>query len=273
MSNDPTLEDALDGLAAATNYAEGGDLDDLAVRAASLYQELGNRAPDEDWRSESDTATSSAKIEIVHCGGCERRSLLEDVKAAADRDDTPIDLPHCPRCGTRVTYEATESVQYSPDENGREDLYRRAREEWGTDAQLTKAAEEFAEVAATINRLQNEQASRDDVLEELVDAQLMLEQLQLEYRDAEYQAALEEAIVDLEDRLDRYGGREVRADGGHSVSGTDRFDPLLSGVGWSQRECDTDGCDNPSMYHFHEGPIKRLCRPCYGDREQREVVR
>ena len=55
-------------------------------------------------------------LEIVHCGGCNGRSLLRDARAAGHRDDTTIDKPHCPRCGTRLSYEATEVVPYSPND-------------------------------------------------------------------------------------------------------------------------------------------------------------
>jgi hypothetical protein len=49
MTDGPTLEDALEGLLDATNYAEDRNLDDIADRAGKLYQELGAEAPGEDW--------------------------------------------------------------------------------------------------------------------------------------------------------------------------------------------------------------------------------
>lgn len=50
----PDLEDALDGLTAATNYAESIDEDDLAKEIGHLYQQLAEAAPDEDWSDEDD---------------------------------------------------------------------------------------------------------------------------------------------------------------------------------------------------------------------------
>lgn len=46
---DPSLEDALGGLMAAANYADDVGLEELSRRAADLYQDLGEQAPDEDW--------------------------------------------------------------------------------------------------------------------------------------------------------------------------------------------------------------------------------
>jgi hypothetical protein len=47
------------------------------------------------------------------------------------------------------------------------DLREQAASAWGTDAQLNKAAEEFAELAAAINRDLNGQQDRDEFLREL----------------------------------------------------------------------------------------------------------
>lgn len=47
--NVPDLEDALDGLQAAERYCSNKGLDDLARRAAALYQAVGKHAPEDDW--------------------------------------------------------------------------------------------------------------------------------------------------------------------------------------------------------------------------------
>lgn len=49
MKNDPTLEDALDGLQNAERYCQNTGLSDLAREIARLYQETGAEAPEEDW--------------------------------------------------------------------------------------------------------------------------------------------------------------------------------------------------------------------------------
>lgn len=46
---EPSLEDALDGLLDAASYAGDIGRRDLAVRIARLYKEIGEAAPDEDW--------------------------------------------------------------------------------------------------------------------------------------------------------------------------------------------------------------------------------
>lgn len=152
-----------------------------------------------------------------------------------------------------------------PPRSDRDDLYRRARDVWSTDAQLTKAAEEFAEAAAALNRFQNGQASRNEILAELVDAQLMLEQLQLEFRDAEYQMKFGNALDNLERRLeyatDTDDDREIRTDGmglgefGVDVPESDDHPPTDShdtseDYQYTRPQCralttDGDRCSNP----------------------------
>lgn len=51
---DPDLEDALDGLIAATHYAEEIGEDELAKEISSLYQDLGRVAPDDHWDEPGD---------------------------------------------------------------------------------------------------------------------------------------------------------------------------------------------------------------------------
>lgn len=51
---DPTLEEALDGLLAASNYCESVGLEELSKRAADLYQDAGAQAPTEDWNGDNE---------------------------------------------------------------------------------------------------------------------------------------------------------------------------------------------------------------------------
>lgn len=48
-SEEPDLEDALDGVIAATNYAEEIGEDEIAKELGRLYQDLGRVAPEEHW--------------------------------------------------------------------------------------------------------------------------------------------------------------------------------------------------------------------------------
>lgn len=49
MSDQDSLEDALDGLIDAVEYAEDIGEHELAKEISGLYQELGRRSPDEHW--------------------------------------------------------------------------------------------------------------------------------------------------------------------------------------------------------------------------------
>jgi len=83
----------------------------------------------------------------------------------------------------------------------REDLYDKAWIRWQQDQQLAKAAEEFCELAAVLCRAQNGQASLGEILEETVDARIMLEQLESQLSDEKLDQQMEKALDDLEDRL------------------------------------------------------------------------
>lgn len=112
-----------------------------------------------------------------------------------------------------------------------DDLYDRARQQWGDDAQLAKLAEEAAELSAVASRALNGQADPDTFLEELVDTRLMIEQFAYTYSPERIDPAVDDAVGDLEDRLDRFDGQELVTDGGTETgnysSDTERF------AGWS----------------------------------------
>ena len=100
----------------------------------------------------------------------------------------------------------TQNDQYTGDTERPEDLYAKAQIAWGRHAQLTKAAEEFAELAAEVNRLQNEQTTLDRLLEEMADARIMLEQLETDFTKEAVERAYEEKLAQLDDRLPNTGG-------------------------------------------------------------------
>lgn len=85
------------------------------------------------------------------------------------------------------------------------DLRHRALEAWGTTAQLNKAAEECAELAASLNRDLNGQQDRAKLLGEFIDATIMLWQVELMFSEEALEAALDEALDDLVDRLEVHG--------------------------------------------------------------------
>lgn len=88
-------------------------------------------------------------------------------------------------------------------------LYREASMAWGHDAQMAKASEEFAELAAICARDLNGQADKTAFLAELVDARIMLEQLTQQITDE----ALDEMVQQKLERLDeRLNGGEINAE-------------------------------------------------------------
>lgn len=92
-------------------------------------------------------------------------------------------------------------VPHNPLPEEREELYRQAQMQWGHEAQMQKAAEEFAEVAAVLNRALLGQADGDEVLDELADARIMLEQMETLHTDEAVEERLAEKTCDLEARL------------------------------------------------------------------------
>lgn len=86
-----------------------------------------------------------------------------------------------------------------------EDLYAKAQIAWGRDAQLAKESEEFAELAAEVARLQNEQTTHDALLEEMADARIMLEQLETDFTDDAVEERYQHKLAKLRARLANTG--------------------------------------------------------------------
>jgi hypothetical protein len=98
------LEAALDGLIAATNYAEAIDEDDLAVEIGRLYQRVGQAAPDEHWDGPEDVL-SDEFLEALEKSR-EQRERGETVSAAEARERLGLedsDPDVCPVCGNEYT--------------------------------------------------------------------------------------------------------------------------------------------------------------------------
>lgn len=53
-----------------------------------------------------ETDTEREEMAIVLCGACGRRSFKTGAENIAHAEHGP-DEPHCPRCGTRLSYEDT----------------------------------------------------------------------------------------------------------------------------------------------------------------------
>lgn len=65
MSDQDSLEDALDGLMDAVEYAESIEENELARNISSLYQELGRVSPDEHWDEVHYCRVSGSNLERV----------------------------------------------------------------------------------------------------------------------------------------------------------------------------------------------------------------
>lgn len=67
----------------------------------------------------------------------------------------------------------------------RHKLYRQALSQWGRDAQVTKAIEELAELTHALCRWWSNPHKLENVSEEMADVEIMLEQLEGIFENAE----------------------------------------------------------------------------------------
>ena len=81
------------------------------------------------------------------------------------------------------------------------ELYERALEHWGANAQLDKTIEECAELIQAISRLINGQAEEADVVEEIADVDNMLGQLPHVFGHERVAEARRQERDRLDDRL------------------------------------------------------------------------
>jgi|GEM_PF-2541089 len=83
--NDVDLEIALDGLQAAERYCSDRGLDDLARRAARLYQDVGKQAPDGDWGTSAE--------EIANAMGSDKTAeeAWEELQALSDEVEWDVE--------------------------------------------------------------------------------------------------------------------------------------------------------------------------------------
>lgn len=79
------------------------------VSEGHYYYWDGRTKPLAPWlREQYDIGDESEHtIELIHCGGCERHSLLADAKESGEWEGVGPADPHCPRCGTLIDCEDT----------------------------------------------------------------------------------------------------------------------------------------------------------------------
>jgi len=113
------------------------------------------------------------------------------------------------------TIESTDPTDTPDTENATdapEQLYERAIGEWGPAAQVDKATEEAAELAAACARRQNGLIGNEALAAEIADVEIMLEQLRLLVGNDPVDAARANALAELEQRLDAAAGDDTASD-------------------------------------------------------------
>ena len=86
IKDDPTLEDALDGLQNAERYCFENGLDYVGHVIASAYQAVGSDAPDEHWVW--DTKELQEEIENYEMSDERIREIQETLRKLDENDDT-----------------------------------------------------------------------------------------------------------------------------------------------------------------------------------------
>ena len=82
-----------------------------------------------------------------------------------------------------------------------EKILKTAVKRYGNTRQISKAAEECAELAAAISRFNANEGDYKEIISELADVEIMCRQLRMIYGDAEIDAARTEKLKRLEKRL------------------------------------------------------------------------
>lgn len=81
------------------------------------------------------------------------------------------------------------------------DLYVRAINKWGVEAQCDQAVEECAELIASLKHLKRGKVSEDELIDEIADVYLMLGQLIYMFGEDKLNTAVDRKIVKLEKLL------------------------------------------------------------------------
>lgn len=139
--------------------------------------------------------------------------LCADCGAECNRETEPLDkmdlenfeTASCALCGSVFYRAPSRSWDDAVHADRATELFVDAEYAWGDDAQIAKAAEECAELAAELNRAQNGQGSHEDLVQELIDVRIMLEQLTYWLDVDELERELADGLDDLDDRLAKHG--------------------------------------------------------------------
>ena len=80
-------------------------------------------------------------------------------------------------------------------------IYARAIDKWGVEAQCDQAVEECAELIATLKHFRRGKVDHDALIDELADVYLMVGQLTYMFGEEKLNAAIEKKILKLEKLL------------------------------------------------------------------------
>ena len=85
----------------------------------------------------------------------------------------------------------------------RNNIYMKALEKWGANAQLTMVYEELGELATALARYERGRTTDEDVITELADVTIMCEQMALLFGQEKYEEEIENKINRLTERLNK----------------------------------------------------------------------
>ena len=113
-------------------------------------------------------------------------------------DDTPI----CGKCGMVDTSERKPTGRRYDPRNEKWDTYQQAREKWGEEDQLWMLVGEFGELLDQLGKRVQGRLDQEDLIDEIADAQIMLEQLQEMVGREKVEAAKRHKIQRLKNKLE-----------------------------------------------------------------------
>lgn len=85
----------------------------------------------------------------------------------------------------------------------RSNIYMKALEKWGTNAQFTMVYEELGELATALARYERGRTTDEDVITELADVTIMCEQMALLFGQEKYEKEIENKLNRLTERLNK----------------------------------------------------------------------
>lgn len=146
-------------------------------------------------------------IKIKSCRECPYSDPLDELK----QDETSWT---CGRVGPSLELipDPNTIPEWCPLKEGEENLYKKAIEKWGKDAQVMMAIEEMAELMKVLCHLQrkNKSVTKGEIVEEIVDVEIMIEQMKILFVDDDvtrfYHGTREEKLKRLKEMLEG-GGR------------------------------------------------------------------